>query len=189
MANQNVSRERILILFIILLQISIIPRVNASYTNSEIELAYDTSHDLILDARGWVSISLHCYAGDDISGEFTLTNNGDLFIGDQTKYDNWLLDGVDFLILDAVNYELWKDNRPSSSLFEKKDVVELSWTIEIPSEGNWFIIYYNDSIFMKQIEGSIQHSSLWDLVFISMVVVLIGLATLLSTVLIFRKKK
>ncbi len=118
-----------------------------------------------------------------------LTSNGDLFIGDQTKYDNWLLDGIDFLILDAANYELWLDDLSSTSLYEREGVFELEWSIEIPSDGTWYIIYYNDSIFMKQVEGNIQHISQSGFTDSLLIGILIGLPSLLTLIFIIRKKK
>ena len=145
--------------------------------------------DFVLEAVSWKSTSISCLAGDIISGEFILTNNGDLFIGDQTKYDNWLLDGIDFLILDAVNYELWMDDLPTTSLYERKGLTELSWSIEIPIGGMWYVVYYNDSIFMKQVEISIQHISPSGFAYTIAVVTLLGLAVLLIIIFTFRKKK
>ena len=148
-----------------------------------------STQDFVLEAVSWKSTPISCLAGDTLSGEFILTNNGDLFIGDQTKYDNWLLDGIDFLILDAVNYELWLDDLPTTSLYERKGVFELSWNIEIPSEGIWYIIYYNDSIFMKQVESSIQHISQIGFFYTIVAATLLGLAALLLLLFTFRKKK
>ena len=148
-----------------------------------------TTHDYLLDAISWKSISISCLAGDILSGEFMLTSNGDLFIGDQTKYDNWLLDGIDFLILDAANYELWLDDLSSTFLYEREGVFELEWSIEIPSDGTWYIIYYNDSIFMKQVEGNIQHISQSGFTDSLLIGILIGLPSLLTLIFIIRKKK
>ena len=89
-------------------------------------------HKFLLESVSWKSIPISCLAGDSLSGEFVLTSNGDLFIGDQTKYDNWLLDGIDFLIIDSANYELWINELSTTLLYERKGVFELSWSIEIP---------------------------------------------------------
>ncbi|MGY5857931.1 MAG: hypothetical protein RTU63_01080 [Candidatus Thorarchaeota archaeon] len=147
------------------------------------------AHDFLLEAISWESIPISCLAGDTLSGEFSLTNDGGLFIGDETKYDNWLLGGIDFLIIDAANYELWIEGLSSTCLFERKGVVELSWSVEIPDDGIWYIIYDNNSIFMKQVEGDIQHISQSGLSFTIVVATLLSLTFLLALLFIFKKKK
>ena len=145
--------------------------------------------EFVLEAISWKSFAITCFTGDSLSGEFTLTSNGDLFTGDQTKYDNWLLDGIDFLILDAANYELWVEDSSVSPLYERKGVVELEWSVEIPSEGIWYIIYNNDSIFMKQVEGNIQRVSQSGFISTLVIVSLLILTALLALIYMFRKKK
>ncbi|MFX1483693.1 MAG: hypothetical protein ACFFCP_10975, partial [Promethearchaeota archaeon] len=98
-------------------------------------------------------------------------------IGDQTKYDNWLLGGVDFLILDEENYSLWRDGEPFTSLYEKETVVKLRWIVKIPHTGVWYVIYVNDSIYMKRIDSSIEHSGPNDILI--PLVGLIGVAVFL----------
>jgi hypothetical protein len=185
--DSNPVKKKIYIIQLVLVFI-LITNVNAG---SHIEIIYENpaaTHSFLIEAVSWKSFPINCLAGDTLSGEFTLTSNGNLFLGDQTKYDNWLLDGIDFLIVDAENYELWLDDISTTSLFEKKGVVELLWSIKIPSDGTWYIIYNNDSIFMKQVEGSIQHISRSGSSF-TFVVGLLGIASLLTAIFMFRKKK
>lgn len=185
--DSNPLKKKIYILPLALIFL-LITNVAAGYnleTSGEQPLAI---HKFLLESVSWKSIPISCLAGDSLSGEFTLTSNGDLFIGDQTKYDNWLLDGIDFLIIDSANYELLIDELSTTSLYERKGVFELSWRVEIPSDGMWYIIYYNDSIFMKQVEGSIQHISGIGTTF-AFVVGLLGIAFLLTAIFMFKKKK
>ena len=163
--------------------------VSAGETNSREDLNPSISHEIILDPLSWKAFPIECAAEDTLTGEFLLTNNGDLFVGDQTKYDNWLLGGINFLIIDAANYELWMDDLSMTSLYERKSLVELSWSIEIPSEGVWYIVYYNDSIFMIQVEGSIQHISQSGFTYALVTVPMLGIAALLTFIFTFRKKK
>lgn len=174
---------------IILVPLLLVTCVSAGETNSREDLNPSISHEIVLDALSWKAFPLQCTAGDTLSGEFILTNNGDLFVGDQTKYDNWLLGGINFLIIDAANYELWKDDLSMTSLYERKGVVELSWSIETPSEGIWYIVYYNDSIFMIQVEGSIQHISQSGFTYTLVTVSLLGIAFLLTLIFTLRMKK
>ncbi len=185
--NRNVKHS--FCFLIILVPLLLVTCVSAGETNSREDLNPSISHEIVLDALSWKAFPLQCTAGDTLSGEFILTNNGDLFIGDQTKYDNWLLDGIDFLILDAANYELWKDDLSVTSLYERKGMFELEWSIEIPTDGIWYIVYYNDSIFMKTVEGNIQHISQSGFSYPLLIVILIGLPSLLTIIFRFRKKK
>ena len=145
------------------------------------------THDIVIEAISWRSYPITCTTGDTLSGEFRIVSNGDLFPGDETKYDNWLLDGVDFLILDEDNYNLWVDDSVASPIFAEYSLVKLTWSVEIPSDGIWYVVYSNDSIFMKQIEGSIIRSGINDIVF--QLIGLIGVASLLTLILIYWKKK
>jgi len=185
--DSNPLKKKICILPLVLV-FFLITNVHAG---SNIESIYEhpaATHDFLIEAVSWKSFPIDCLSRDTLSGEFTLSSNGNLFLGDQTKYDNWLLDGIDFIIVDAENYEHWLGDISTTSLFEKKGVAELSWSIKIPSDGTWYIIYNNDSIFMKQVEGSIQLISRSGSSF-TFVVGLLGIASLLTAIFMFRKKK
>lgn len=145
------------------------------------------THDIVIEAVSWRSFPISCAAGDTLSGEFRIVSNGDLFPGDETKYDNWLLGGIDFLILDEDNYDLWVDDSAVSPIFEGDSLVKLTWNIEIPSNGVWYVVYSNDSIFMKEIEGSIIRSGPKDILI--QLIGLIGVASFLTLLLIYWKKK
>ena len=186
--KRQVGIVGIVTLFIVMLQVVSITSVSASDTNHQSDFTIKSSHEITLDALDWKATPISCLAGDSISGEFTLTNDGDLFIGDQTKYDNWLLGGIDFLIVDAANYDLWLNDLPVTSLYERESVVELKWGVEIPSDGIWYIIYYNDSIFMKRVEGSIQHISPVGFVNSVFMIVLIGIPSILTLIFVLKKK-
>ena len=187
--DRQIGITRIPVLVVILLLIMPITTTSINNEDHQRNFVPSETHSFLLDALTWNSFQVHCLAGDVVFGEFSLTNNGDLFIGDQTKYDNWLLDGINFIILDEYNYEMWLDGNPIESLFEKEGVVELSWSVDIPSNGVWYIIYYNDSIFMKQLEGNIQHISQNGFTYFLISAGLLGLAILPTLIFIFRKKK
>ena len=145
------------------------------------------THDIVIEAVSWRSFPISCAAGDTLSGEFRIVSNGDLFPGDETKYDNWLLGGIDFLILDEDNYDLWVDDSAVSPIFQGDSLVKLTWNIEIPSNGVWYVVYSNDSIFMKEIEGSIIRSGPNDILI--QLIGLIGVASFLTLLFIYWKKK
>ena len=147
-----------------------------------------TSQSILLDAVSWKEFPILCKTGDILSGEFLLTRDGDLFIGDQTKYDNWLLGGIDFLILDEENYNLWVDRNSTTPLFERETVVKLTWSVEIPKDGLWYVVYINHSIYMKQVEVSIQHHTNSNPIILLFFLSLLGVATIFILALIYKQK-
>ncbi len=178
----------LLCLMIILVPILLTASVSAHDTNCQELVKSSSSHKIILDALSWEAFPFHCAEGDTLSGEFILTNNGDIFVGDQTKYDNWLLTGIDFLILNASNYDLWINDLSISPLFEMRTVYELAWSVETPSDGMWYVIYFNDSIFIKQVDGIIYHTTHNDFSFALTLLGLISLAFLLTLTFKFSRK-
>ncbi|MHA2425854.1 MAG: hypothetical protein ACXAEF_13770 [Candidatus Thorarchaeota archaeon] len=103
-----------------------------------------------------------CFAGDTLEGEIVITLDGDHYSGDMQKYDLWVGwgSGVDFYIMNQTSYSYWLNNDEVPSYFEKQDVTTLSWSVTIPSDGECYIIYDNDSsVYGKQVEGSITHES------------------------------
>jgi hypothetical protein len=145
------------------------------------------THELVIGAHDWEAFPIQCYAGDTLSGEFQITHNGELFPGDQTEYDNFQLGGIDFFVFDEVNYSFWVSGSSATSLLERPDLEELTWSTEIPYDDVWYIVYSNDSIFMKEIEGQIVRSGAIDQ-FIPLIA-FIGLAALLSLIFVSWKKK
>ena len=187
--KRQVSLARRFVLIMVLLQGILVIGVSAANSNRQRVLTFNISHEFVIDALEWEATPISCLAGDNLSGELRLTNDGDLFIGDQTKYDNWLLGGIDFLILDETNYELWLDDLPSSPLYERTSVIELTWSVEIPSGGIWYIVYFNDSIFMKQVQGNIQHISQRGFTYTLVIASLVCTSALLILLYVVRKKR
>jgi hypothetical protein len=180
------SRERLILVgFVFSL---LIIGVDAWENSGQSTTQLNTTHDVLLDAVSWKAFSYKCAKGDTLSGKFILIRDGDLFMGDQTKYDNWLLGGIDFLILDEENYNLWAHGNPMTSLFERETVVQLTWSVEIPKTGLWYIIYVNDSIYMKQIEGSIHHYANNEPIALLILIGVAGLATAIIVWLIYKRK-
>jgi hypothetical protein len=68
-----------------------------------------------------------------------------------------------------------------------KTLVQLTWSFEVPHEGFWYIVYVNDSIYMKRIEGSIVHPSSGDVWLLAFGVV--GVVPIVGIAYIFWKKR
>ena len=146
-----------------------------------------TTNEFTINAHSWESFSIYCSKGNTLSGEFRIEKNSELFPGDQTEYDNWLLSGIDFFVIDEENYSLWVEGSSACPLLARLGIEELTWSVKIPYSGDWYVVYSNDSIFMKEIEGSIVRTGIYDQ-FIPLLV-LLGLAIFLSLTLILWKKK
>jgi len=147
-----------------------------------------STDDLVLNRISSTVYDVVCTQGDTLTGEFRIVSDGDRFPGDQTKYDNWLLGGIDFLILDELNYGFWKQLEPISPHYERSNVVQLKWQFSVPSSGTWYLIYINNTIYMKQIESSITHRGATDLS-LPMVLGLLGLLVVLGLGLVQRTRK
>ena len=117
------------------------------------------SHELLMDPITWEAFSLQCDEGETLSGIFVVTQDGALFIGDDTRYEYWLLEGIDFFICNAASYESWTDGDEVDPLYIRENVSELDWSVSIPSTGEWYIVYWNDTIFMKSLEGNFYRDS------------------------------
>ncbi|MHA2301895.1 MAG: hypothetical protein ACXACD_13200 [Candidatus Thorarchaeota archaeon] len=147
-------------IFILVLALLMLPVPSlAKQDDSAVNLSILGSHELLLDPVSWESFSLQCDEGETLSGSFVVTQDGSLYIGDDTRYEYWLLEGIDFLIFDAASYELWAAGGKADPLFVRKNVSELNWSINIPSTGEWYIVYLNDTIFMKSLEGNFFRAS------------------------------
>ncbi|MCK4568460.1 MAG: hypothetical protein KAU48_14230, partial [Candidatus Thorarchaeota archaeon] len=83
---------------------------------------------------------------------------------------------------------LWVIGLSTSSLFEMQTVFELAWSVETPSDGLWYVIYFNDSIFIKQVDGTIYHRTQNSFSSLLIVLGLISLAFLLALTFKFRRK-
>jgi hypothetical protein len=126
------------------------------------KIAYLESHEIQLQSLSSKVFKMDCIGGDILYGEFVVTSDGDLYQGDQRKYDLWVGwgHGVDFYIFNQKNYEWWLEGESIIPYFERTDVNELSWSIGVNQSGLWYIVYVNDSpSYMKTVEGSIYHSS------------------------------
>jgi hypothetical protein len=114
-------------------------------------------HDFWLDAWSSCQYPVDCNAHDVLYGNVQVKQDGDLFPGDQTKYDIWLIEGVSFFICDQHNYDLWLNGKEITTALHTDHISSLSWTLEVPETGRWYVVCYSDSIFRKHLEVSINH--------------------------------
>jgi hypothetical protein len=108
-----------------------------------------------LEAWSSCQYSFDCNAHDILYGEIEVKQDGDLFPGDQTKYDIWLIEGVNILVCNQTNYELWLSGKEATAVVRGNHVSSFSWRTELPLGGRWYVICYSDSIFRKHLEVSV----------------------------------
>lgn len=174
--RQEIKQYECLILIILL---TIIPTGcstshTISYTNQ-----LQSEYELIIDAFSWEMIPINCHEGDIVSGQFQVSSDGSLYPGDEQKYDDWTQEDIHFYIMNESNYFLFQEDQEFSAAYSRLDVSELQWSFRIPTEGRWYLIFYNDSIYMMKLTGSVSDS--YDYIpillmigFLSILVILIG---------------
>ncbi|RDE12291.1 MAG: hypothetical protein C4K47_08385 [Candidatus Thorarchaeota archaeon] len=111
--------------------------------------------DFWLEAWSSNQYTFDCNAHDILYGELVVKQDGDLFPGDQTKYDIWLIQGVNVLVCNQTNYSLWLSGKEPAAIVRGDHVSSFSWRTEVPGAGLWYIICYSDSIFRKHLEVSV----------------------------------
>ncbi|MHA2379466.1 MAG: hypothetical protein ACXADS_09310 [Candidatus Thorarchaeota archaeon] len=162
MLNYEFNGTRIVLASLVLVVFFSLPTQVIAAGIEEQSLEPKVTHDFWLGPLSSQVYSFECLEGDSLDGSFTVTIDGDHFIGDQKKYDLWVGwgDGVDLYILDNQSHEYWLQGMDIIPLFSKNDVTDLSWSVHIPSSGSWFVLYDNDSpIYGKKLEGRITQMS------------------------------
>ena len=127
---------------------------SATDINSDNMIEIQASHHILLEGLSWKSYGMDCQEGDILSGSFEVLCDGSLYMGDEQKYDDWSLEGIEFYILDAENYSLFIQREPFEPAYARNNVLSLSWTFDIPSDGVWYVVYDNRTIYLMNIDGS-----------------------------------
>ena len=144
-------------------------------------------HSLILDGLSWESHSIVCGANEMLEGYFEATSDGSLYPGDEQKYDDWVPTRIDFSIMSAPEFSRFEAGNSSYSVIEMDDVSEGSWSLRIPEAGEWFLVYYNPTIYLVQIEARTLQTD-WSLMATSALFILpLGIAILVGVLLRNRK--
>ena len=146
-----------------------------------------SSHRIMLDALSWVAYEVDCQDGNILSGSFKVECDGSLYVGDEQKYDDWSLEGIEFYILDAGNYSLFNEREPFETAYVRNNVLSLSWTFEIPSDGVWYIVYDNRSIYLMEIDGSANRTDDSNFM-IALILITLGGISALGVILVIKRK-
>ncbi len=133
----------------------IVTGVDASDSDMKYQIETQASHNIILDAMSWKAFDIHCNIGDTLSGSLEVNCDGSRYFGDEGKYDDWSVEGIQFYIVDEDNFSLFVAGKAFAAYYERNDVYNLNWTFKIPKDGCWYVVYYNDSIYLMNIDGII----------------------------------
>jgi hypothetical protein len=174
----------------LLLFLVLAPSVVTGLQTSEYSTNNLGEHEVWLDPLNSHVFSFECQAGDVLRGSFEITLDGGYYPGDQRKYDLWLGwgEGIDFYIFNNIDFDAWTNETSSIAFFSRSDVTELDWMVTLPSTGDWYIVYRNDSpVYGKEVKGAI---TLENPVFtVLYMLLLLGIVTALIVVpLVYRRK-
>ena len=158
MKKSTVEIAGILVLLTILQQSAIVLGSSETDSYSQHLITLSGAHEITLDAFTWQAYSVDCDEGSILSGSFEVFCDGDLYPGDQQKYDDWVSESIQFYILNETEYFKFEEKLYFKPSFARHDVAELSWIFETPTTGTWYIVYYNTAIYLMTIRGSVTHS-------------------------------
>ncbi len=143
------------LILLILVQVSFIPRTLASDMNSELQLHLLTSHEVVLESFTSEVIELECISGQLLSGQFEIFCDGRLYPGDDQRYDDWMLESIQFYILNETEYYNYVNDLNFTPNFER-DAQKLSWQFEVVETGKWYVVFYNPSIYLITVQWHIE---------------------------------
>jgi hypothetical protein len=185
---RSTSARRCISAAALLLLILLFTNVEARKNNLPSNLNANDSYEFSLDGLSWKAIPVDCQKGDHLSGHFIVSCDGSLFPGDEKKYDNWILEGVQFFIVDNSNFVLLEEREEFHAEYSVSNAIEITWTFDVQNEGKWFIVYFNDSIYMKTIVGTINRATNDETSYLLIILVLTGM-TVAATLGFIRKMK
>ena len=149
---------RLSILVIILFQGIFLVGSSAADTNHQRIFTPNTSYEVILDALTWKAYSETYQEGIVLSGSFEVSCDGNLYPGDEQKYDDWAPESIHFYILNETEYSKFADRESFAPSFIREDESHLNWHFEVPVTGQWYIVYHNTAIYMMTVSGTITQS-------------------------------
>lgn len=179
--------KRRIVLFVLVFTLVLGTGVDAGSHESKTWMQPLISHSILIEGFSWRAYDIECQEGDTISGSFEVTCDGSLYIGDEQKYDDWSLEGIQFYIFDEGNYSLFVEDNAFKASFVRNDVLSLTWTFEVPSDGIWYIVYDNITIYLMNIDGSINYPHISDALVVIVLGIFGGLVSLGLVLLIKRK--
>jgi hypothetical protein len=146
------------------------------------------THSTILDAFSWTAYDFECARGDVISGWFNVACDGSLYTGDEQKYDDWSLEGIQFYVLDEYNYSRFLRGESFVACVAKHDVLGSSWSFIAQHDGTMYVIYENNTVHLMSVEGSIDQSGS-PVAMLIIVSSIIASVALLGAALIIRRRE
>ena len=156
----------------------LIANSSATDTNPQRNFTPDSSHEVILDPLTWKAYSIDCVEGIVLSGSFEVSCDGDLYPGDQQKYDDWAPEYIQFYIFNETEYSKFVEKASFAPSFVREDESSLIWQFEVTTTGQWYIVYYNTAIYMMTVSGTINQSGVFDTTILVLVILSSSIITL-----------
>ena len=135
------------ILVSVLLALALCPGLVASIASNTQNRTLQplTNIDIWIDPLSWHTYYVtDCKEDGRIYGSFEVTYGGDIY----------------FFICDRSNYDLWSTGRSSVGYDNNPDVGSLSYSLTLPHDGIWHIVFWNEDLFFsRHIEGTVYYSA------------------------------
>jgi hypothetical protein len=158
MERLTVGMTRTLVLIMILLQMVLITGSSAADVDSQDSYLPNNVHEAIINPLSWKAYAIDCNEGITLSGNFEVSCDGDLYPGDEQKYDDWSPHHIQFYILNETEYAKFAERKSFTPNYVREDVSGLNWEFEITMTGQWYIVYYNTEIYMMTVSGTFTQS-------------------------------
>ncbi len=151
------------------------------------------SYDFWLNPLSFKSFPLSCAKGTIVSGDYVILIDGDYYEGDQQKYDLWpAVQGIILMIFQDAEYQKWIHGDNFTTVLTKSGYPQLSWSATVFEDGQYQIVYSNDAITRKRIQGQITISNdlsqAFDYLFIPSSVIIV-ISIFLIIIVFLRKRK
>ncbi len=129
------------------------------------------SHDFWLEPLSHKSFPITIMSNSTMSGEFKILVDGDQYTGDQQKYDLWpIVQGIILMVFLDSEYQNWLEDQNATAVLTRNGYPALSWNTGVIEAGDYQVVYSNDAITRKRIQGQImvsnELSQLLDYIFI-----------------------
>jgi LPXTG-motif cell wall-anchored protein len=173
-------------ILLILFQVGFVPSTLVSDISSRLNLHSLTSHEAVLESFTSEVINLDCVTGQMLSGQFEIFCDGRLYPGDDQRYDDWMLESIQFYIFNQTEYNNYANGLNFTPNFQR-NAQKLSWQFEVVLTGKWYVVFYNPSIYLITVQWHIEEGDSDNFVIVLMGLTISLLA--ISTIFYIKRRK
>ena len=142
--------------------------------------------DFLIEPVSWRAFETVASEGQMILGYLHASSDGSLYPGDEQKYDNWVPVKVTFLVLSEDDYGQFCLGAQYSADLIHIDVSHCSWEFRVPSDGRWYFLYLNPTVYLVRIQGEVSFGIVFPAVLVSIIAISLVAIVLL---LVFLRRK